>query len=228
MMPRVCVFDVNETLLDLAALDPLFTRAFGDAAARREWFSQMLQYAFALTTIGEYRTFGEHGQAALTTLMARRGATPPESEQQEILMALRSAPPHPDVPAGLERLRAAGYRMVALTNSTMEVAEQQLSAAGIRPLFERVFSADTVRRLKPAAEPYHMVADTLGIAIGETRLIAAHGWDISGALKAGCAAAFIARPGADLIPGMPTPDVIGPDLPTVAERIIAAEGGATS
>ena len=33
-MPRVCVFDVNETLLDLGALDPRFEEAFGDAAAR--------------------------------------------------------------------------------------------------------------------------------------------------------------------------------------------------
>jgi hypothetical protein len=30
-MGRVQVFDVNETLLDLAGLDPHFERAFGDA-----------------------------------------------------------------------------------------------------------------------------------------------------------------------------------------------------
>lgn len=224
-MPRVCVFDVNETLLDLAALDPLFERAFGSAAARREWFGLMLQYAFALTAIGEYRTFGEHGQAALTTLMARHGVTLPADEQGVILAALRTAPPHPDVPEGLRRLHEAGFRLVALTNSTLDVAERQLSAAGVRPLFERVFSADTVRRLKPAAEPYRMVAESLGVAIDATRLIAAHGWDISGALAAGCAAAFIARPGADLIPGMPPPDIIGADLPAVAERLIAVERG---
>jgi hypothetical protein len=28
-MPRVCVFDVNETLLDLRALDPAFAQVFG-------------------------------------------------------------------------------------------------------------------------------------------------------------------------------------------------------
>jgi len=37
------VFDVNETLLDLSALDPRFERVFGDASVRREWFMQMLQ-----------------------------------------------------------------------------------------------------------------------------------------------------------------------------------------
>ena len=45
-MPRIIVFDVNETLLDLAALDPYFERAFGDVAARKEWFARMLRTAF--------------------------------------------------------------------------------------------------------------------------------------------------------------------------------------
>ncbi len=34
----VCVFDVNETLLDLSALDDDFERLFGDRGARAVWF----------------------------------------------------------------------------------------------------------------------------------------------------------------------------------------------
>jgi 2-haloacid dehalogenase len=41
-MPRVLAFDVNETLLDLSALDELFEEALGDAALRAQWFAQML------------------------------------------------------------------------------------------------------------------------------------------------------------------------------------------
>ena len=44
-MRRVQVFDVNETLLDLAAMDPHFQQIFGDAAVRRSWFTQMIQSA---------------------------------------------------------------------------------------------------------------------------------------------------------------------------------------
>ena len=44
-MARVCMFDVNETLLDLSSLDPHFERAFGDASARQIWFLQVLQSA---------------------------------------------------------------------------------------------------------------------------------------------------------------------------------------
>jgi 2-haloacid dehalogenase len=37
-MPKTFVFDVNETLLDLAALEPLFGRVFNDAKIRHPWF----------------------------------------------------------------------------------------------------------------------------------------------------------------------------------------------
>ena len=62
----------------------------------------------------------------------------------------------------LTRLRQAGLRLVALTNSTAQVAEAQLAHAGLSGSFEHIFSADAVQRLKPAPEPYQMVADRLG------------------------------------------------------------------
>ena len=42
------------------------------------------------------------------------------------------------------------------------------------------------------------------------------------ALQAGCAAAFVARPGKVLCPLGRKPDVVAPDLVVAAERIIAA------
>jgi 2-haloacid dehalogenase len=59
----------------------------------------------------------------------------------------------------------------------------------------------------------------------EVRLIAAHAWDIAGALRAGCAAAFIARPGMVLDPLAPRPDIVGADLREVADQILAIELG---
>jgi len=86
-----------------------------------------------------------------------------------------------------------------------------------------VLSTDSVRRLKPAAEAYRMAARRLGVETADLRLVAAHDWDIIGALRAGCAAAFVARPGKMLEPLTEQPDVTGPDLGTVAERILEAE-----
>ncbi|MDQ3318446.1 MAG: haloacid dehalogenase type II [Actinomycetota bacterium] len=222
-MARVCVFDVNETLLDLAALDPLFERAFGDAGVRRSWFQQVLQSAFLATITGAYSDFGAIGAAALEMTAEREGVRLSEEDRRSILGGMRELPPHPEVPAALDLLRDAGLRLAALTNNTAEVAEAQLQNAGISDRFERILSADTVRRLKPAPEPYRAAAEALGVEAPQVRLVAAHAWDVAGALRAGCAAAFVARPGMVLEPLVGPPDVVGADLSEVALSIIAAE-----
>jgi 2-haloacid dehalogenase len=61
------------------------------------------------------------------------------------------------------------------------------------------------------------------VSIGDVRLVAAHHWDIAGALSAGCQAAFVARPGMVLSPLADRPDIVGPDLAAVAEQIIATD-----
>jgi 2-haloacid dehalogenase len=218
---RVCVFDVNETLLDLAALDPLFERVFGDASVRRLWFNQMLQSAFVGTMTDAYATFGEAAGAALGMTEERLGVEVSEDDRREILGGLRNLPPHPEVPDSLDRLRNAGFRLATLTNSTQEVAEAQIENAGLTDRFEQILSADTAKRLKPAPAPYRMAARALEIPERRMRLVAAHAWDVAGALRAGCAAAFVARQPFD--PLVERPDVVGANLAEVADGIIAAE-----
>ena len=222
-MRRVLAFDVNETLLNLGALDPQFRRAFGDAAARGEWFSQVIELAISATASNAYFDFALVGDGALTMVAARRGVQLSPADRTDILRGMRTLPPHPDVRPGLDRLRDAGFRLAALTNSSSAAAEAQLGHAGLRGYFEQVLSVDRVRRLKPAPEVYRMAAASLGVSLGEMRLVAAHAWDVAGALRAGCAAAFVSRPGKVLDPLAPQPDVVGPDVEAVAAGIIAVE-----
>jgi 2-haloacid dehalogenase len=222
-MARVIVFDVNETLLDLRALDPHFARVFGDAAVRRHWFSQVLQAALVSTVIDRYRDFGTLAGAALEMTAARYGVTLSAEDRSQIMGTVRALPPHPEVPAELERLRAAGLRLATLTNSPPQVVAAQLQNAGLTDFFEQSLSVDTVRRFKPAAEVYRMAAQSLGVEPGQIRLVAAHDWDVAGAMQAGCAAAFIARPGMVLNPLLDRPDIIGADLQEVTEQILQVE-----
>jgi len=215
----VLAFDVNETLLDLRALDAPFAAAFGDASLRPLWFSIMLQVAFVGGLTGSYTDFTTAQRSALAILAKRQKVTLSTEQSDAIVDGMRSLPPHPEVRAAMERLRAK-FRLVALTNSTKDVAEAQMTNSGLRDLLEAVYSADEVRALKPAAAPYRMVAERAGVPIGEVRLVAAHGWDIAGALAAGCRAAFVARPGAVIYPHGAQPDVIGADLRAVAEALL--------
>src|SRR5918998_5197547 len=131
-MARVCVFDVNETLLDLGALDPHFERAFGDAGVRRVWFSQLLQSALVATVTGAYSDFGQVGGAALEMVAEREGLVLSEEDKQRILGGMRELPPHPEVTESLERLREAGLRLATLTNSTRRVPGGPINNTGGR------------------------------------------------------------------------------------------------
>src|SRR3712207_4178556 len=224
-MARICVFDVNETLLDLGALDPHFERIFGDAGVRRAWFGQLLQSALVATVTDDYSDFGKIGGAALEMTAERQGVILSDEDKRQILGGMRGLPPHPEVAESLSRLRDAGLRLATLTNSPQQVAEAQMDNSGLRDYFEHLLSADTVRRLKPAPEPYRMAAEALGVDVDQIRLVAAHAWDVAGALRAGCAAAFVARPGMVLDPLVERPDVVGVDLREVADRILRVESG---
>ena len=215
----VLAFDVNETLLDLRALDAPFAAAFGDASLRPQWFALMLQMAFVGGLTGRYVDFSTAQRDALTMLATRQKVALSPDQSAAILEGMRTLPPHPEVRAAMERLRGR-FRLVALTNSPTEVADAQMRNSGLREMLETVYSADEVKRLKPAPEPYRMVAERTGVPIGDVRLIAAHGWDIAGALAAGCRAAFVARPGAGLYPHGPKPDVIAADLSGVADALL--------
>jgi len=214
----VLAFDVNETLLDLRALDQPFAAAFGDAALRPQWFALMLQIAFVGGLTGRYVDFTTAQRSALAMLAARQRVTLPPAQSDAIVNGMRTLPPHPEVREAMGRL-GTRFRLVALTNSPKDVAEAQMRNSGLRDLLEDVYSADAVRTLKPAPEPYWMVAERTGVPIGDVRLVAAHGWDIAGALAAGCRAAFVARPGAALYPHGPQPDIVAPDLTGIADAL---------
>jgi len=219
----VIAFDVNETLLDLSALDTAFVRVFGSAAPRPQWFAQMLQLSFVGTITSEYVDFTAAQHAALRMLAERTGTQLDPGDADAIVDGMRTLPPHPEVRAALETLRGTGLRITALTNSRLDVAEDQLANAGLRDLFDATISADSVRRLKPAPEPYLAVAEHFAVPPGSVRLVAAHAWDVAGALAAGCAAAFVARPGMVLSPLGRRPDIVGADLTAVVGQILATD-----
>ena len=221
---RILVFDVNETMLNVDALTPLFIEGFGRGDAVREWFTTVLHYSTVATLAGPYAQFGAIADAALTMLAESRNVSLSPVLHGRILDGLRSLPAHADVRPALENLRRFGFRLVTLTNSASTAVAQQLSSAGLADCFERSFSVDEVRRFKPAPEPYQHVAKELGVAVGDLRLVAAHAWDVVGALRAGCAAAFVARPGKVLYPLAPSPDIVAADCLAVARVIIERDG----
>src|SRR6266853_858079 len=214
------VFDVNQTMLDLNALRPQFVRVFGDGKALDEWFSLLLHYSLVVTVTDAYADFGTVGRAVLEMLANTKGVSLSSEDATRILQGVLTMPAHPDVPESLKRMRAAGFRMVTLTNSSPSAVKAQLQNAGLTQYFDESISVDSVRRFKPDLETYRSAAVHLGPRPGELLLIAAHPWDVFGAMKAGWQAAFVARNGITPFPLGPKPAVNEPDMKAVAEAIL--------
>jgi 2-haloacid dehalogenase len=215
----VIAFDVNETLLDLSALDPVFEELFGDASVRAQWFAQMLQVAFVGAITARYVDFTAAQRAALDMVAQRRAVKLPAGAADRVAATMRALPAHPEVADALQRLRGSGHRIAALSNSPQDVEQAQLAHARLTDRFDAILSADTVRALKPRREPYELTARTFGVPTGDVLLVAAHAWDIAGASAAGCRTAFVARPGMPRNPIDPEPELVGADLTEIADRI---------
>jgi 2-haloacid dehalogenase len=220
---RILVFDVNETLLDITVLEPLFVRLFRDARVLRQWFAELVLYSEALTLSGSYVNFGEIGAAALKMLASIHAVPLKTSDVEELVSTMRRLPPHADVAPALTMLADAGFRMVTLTNSPLSGGRSPLDNAGLGRHFERQFSVDSVKRFKPAPETYRLVAEGLGVEVGVLRLVAAHPWDTLGAMAAGWASALVTRPGNAALPLGPQSEIVGSDLLAVAREIMAID-----
>jgi len=219
MRPGVIAYDVNETLLDLSVLDHAFDEVLGDASLRAAWFQTMLQLAFVGVITGRYVDFTAAQHAAVRMVARRAGRELDDDGAERIVSGMTRLPAHPEVPGSLARLREAGFRQVTLTNSTLTVARAQLDYAGIADAVDDVLSADEVAQLKPGPRPYELVAERTGVALADVMLVAAHAWDVSGALAAGARAAFILRPGMVPSPLGDQPEIVAADVAALAEEL---------
>ena len=216
------VFDVNETLLDLETMNPIFERIFHDRSAMRLWFANLILYSCALTVAKVYVPFTDIGAAVMGMMAKAQGIEISDADKAELTRNFASMPPHPDVPGALRKLREHGFRLFTLTDNLLEIQGRQLEHGGIIDLFERRFSVDQeVRRHKPAPEAYAYVERSLGTTPAQMCLIASHTWDTLGAVAAGWQAALIKRVGNDLLDVGPQPQFTGKDLDDVADQLIA-------
>jgi len=219
--PKVIIFDVNETLLDLDTMRASIGEVLnGQEELTTLWFSTMLHHSLVTTVTGDYQDFGKIGVAAL--MMVAQNNNIPITEDQAITAIktpLLTLPPHPDVKAGLIALKASGFQIVSLTNSSNKGVETQFNNAGLTPYFDTRLSIEDIGIYKPDLRTYRWALKQLNIEPEEALMVAAHGWDIAGAKAAGLQTAFIARPGKALYPLAAKPDYIVNNLIELGDQL---------
>ena len=218
--PKAILFDVNETLLDMAAVKESVGKALGGRPELAPlWFTTMLHHSLVTTLADRYSNFGDIGAACLRMMAKNHGVELDEEAAKQAVSPMLSLKPHADVLPGLERLRAAGYRMAPLTNSSTAAVAEQMKNSGLHEFFEKELSVEEVGLYKPHAHVYRWAARRVGAAASECLMVAAHGWDVAGAKWAGMQTAFVARPGQQLFPLAPPPDFSVQTLEELADLL---------
>lgn len=211
------LFDLNGTLVDPGAITATWPGGRGVALSILD---EAVMQAMVDTMTGEFRDFPGYLRAALAHRAALAGLG--DEAVEAGLHAAQALPPFPDAAQALGTLREAGLRVGVLTNSAKHSAERTLEAAGLGDQVETVLGADSVSAYKPDQRVYGRAFQELGVQAGEPWLVAGHWWDVAGAKRAGMRTAWVGRDEGALLPGVPAPDVLAPDLATAAEQIAAA------
>ena len=166
------VFDVNETLIDLRTMEPVFERIFGDKGAMRLWFANLVMYSLALSVSGSYVPFTDIGAAVMKMQADTLGIKISDADRRELTEKFSTMPPYPEVPDSLRKLREAGFCLFTLTNNLVEVQTRQLAQGGIAGYFERCFSVDSVKLFKPSPQTYAHVEKVLGVGPSQLCMVA--------------------------------------------------------
>lgn len=222
--PSVLIFDVNETLLDIESIAPLFGELFGDEGVLREWFAQLIMYSMAITLAGNYVTFPVLAQGALRMLGDIHRVEVTDDDLDRLKAGLLTMPAHPDAAEGLAALRDKGFRLATLTNSPPNPdGPTALQSSGLAGFFEHQLSVDARSVFKPSSAVYRYACETIGVAPADCMMVAAHVWDTIGAQSVGFSGALIKRCGNAPLPvdGLPQPDIVVSDLRELAERLIS-------
>lgn len=220
--PSVLFFDVNETLLDLSLVKKNISIALGGKEDLvKLWFTTLLQYSLVTSAVGQYEDFGDIGAATLQMVASNNNIEISKQDAEDVVKtSLRNLTAHPEIKKALTQLKENGYKLVAFTNGSNAALKEQLNNAGLAPYFDAQLSVEDAGKFKPFTEAYNWAAQNMDTTPENCMLIAAHGWDVAGALWAGWRATFVARPGQQEYPLAPKTEIVAADLQKVADILV--------
>ena len=217
--PAAIAFDVIETLFPIEPLAAHLPALGLPEHALTGWFAASLRDFFALGAIGTFQPLRQVMASVLDDLAARAGAAPAPRAQAALLDAFVTLPAHPEAAESMDILRAAGVRLVALSNGGEVATNKLIQTAGLRHRFDSVVSVEHVHLPKPRREVYLHAAGVADVPPGRMMLVATHPWDINGARSAGLLGGFIAR-GRPYPAYLNPPTLTAPDLVALARLVV--------
>lgn len=225
---RVCMFDQYGTVVDMQAglveAAAPYLREKGwtgrpDAFVtwwRRTHFENSMIDALLHRAHTPYREIGER---AVDYTLERAGIDHSDEEVRWLVAQIETLRPFPDVPAAMERLRTR-FKIAVLSNGDPDMLEAAKPHHGIA--FDAVISVALANAFKPHVATYTKAAEIMQVRMDEVLFVANHAFDCIGAKAAGMHTAFIDRRKRPFGRTPHQPDIVVPDMRSLAELMVPA------
>jgi len=211
-------------IFDAGSLVPAAEKIFPGKGAEfaRAWRSKQFEYGFLRSITGDQVDFFKvTGDALDYTAAQMQLALTPETRAQ-LLNAYLNLKPWPDSEAGLKRLRAAGVRIITISNFSAEMLRANADRARFTELFDELLSTEVNRSYKPETRAYQLGIDHLRLKKEEICYAAFGGWDAYGAKKFGYTTVWVNRFNLPMERLGTAPDRISPNMDGLVDFILGA------
>ena len=207
---RACVFDAYGTLFDHASAAAGCRDVLGERLGPLTtlWRDKQLQYTWLRALQGRHADFWQVTGDALDFALETLGLDNPQLRVRLMDLYL-SLDVFPEVPAMLQRLKAAGLKTAILSNGSPQMLDAAVNKAGIGGFLDAVLSVEAVGVYKPHPKVYQLAVDRLAIPTGAISFQSSNAWDAYAASAFGIRVVWCNRYGQrpERLPGQPDREV---------------------
>ena len=222
--PEALAFDMYGTLVNPLRIWQQFEQFLPGETGETQriaqvWRQKQLEFTFRLTVMERYEDFEQVTRKALDYALAVARRCLNADQKNMLMRQYNDLERFADVEPGLQRLKEAGYTMVVFSNGSPSMLDAIMHAAQLYEYFQGFVSVDEVKVYKPSPKVYRHVAERLGRAIENVRLISSNPFDVIGARNAGMQATWIDRSGGLFDTLDARPDMVVGTLIELADRL---------
>lgn len=212
-------------IFDPASVVPFVEKEFPRKGTEftKAWQRKQFDYAFLLSITGRYKDFFEVTGDALDHTAESMKLPMTAGARSRLLASYLVLKPWPDTIAALKKLKAAGVRIVAVSNFSDKMLRANADNAGITDLFDELLSTAAKSTFKPDPKAYELGPDRLHLEKEEIAFAAFGGWDAYGAKSFGYPTFWVNRMGFPAERLGAEPDGSSSDLEGFLEFVLGKE-----
>ena len=219
MSKKTVVFDIIGTCFSLEKPRQQLIKFDAPHHALELWFAQALRDAFAFSHAGGYQPLKEILQAQLPRTLQTLGVKLDNDQRSQVMDTLGELELQPSALAAFQELTASGWQILALTNGSKDATHKLLQRSQVEQYFTEVYSCDAITLTKPHPHVYQMIPTD---SLENVWLVAAHAWDIAGAIQVGMKTAFVSQLEKSYLDIYPQPQIMANNLLEAAQKIVQA------